>query len=390
MIIGVDATCWANGRGYGRFARELMHAMTRQAPDHTFVCFGDRRALEKWPDPPPNVRYVEVRLSESPTVAASADSSRSLTDMLRLTRAVSRERLDTFFSPSVYTYFPLPPRLPAVVTIHDTIPERFPQLTLPSARARFFWSLKVRVALAQSRMVLTVSDYSAASIAALLGVPRSKIRVCVEAPAAPYRPAGDEEIRAARKRLSLPDEAPWFAYVGGFNPHKRVDLILRAHAALAASERPAPHLVLVGDRGGDVFHAEGAKLDAIIRESATGPLVHWTGFLPDDELRPVLAGATALLLPSEAEGFGLPAVEAAACGSPVIATTESPLPDILAGGGIFVKPGDLAALTDAMRLLLVDANVRATMGRAALARASSLSWDKGAEQALAAIHDSVR
>lgn len=390
MIIGVDATCWANGRGYGRFARELMHAMTRQAPGDTFVCFGDRRALDTWPDPPPNVRFVEVGLSESPTVAASADSSRSLTDMLRLTRAVSRERLDTFFSPSVYTYFPLPPRLPAVVTIHDTIPERFPHLTLPSARARFFWSLKVRVALAQSRMVLTVSDYSAASIAQVLGVPRSKIRVCVEAPAAPYRPAGDDEIQAARTRLSLPDEAPWFAYVGGFNPHKRVDLILRAHAALAASRHPAPHLVLVGDRGGDVFHAEGAKLDAIIRESATGPLVHWTGFLPDEELRPVLAGATALLLPSEAEGFGLPAVEAAACGSPVIATTESPLPEILSGGGIFVKPGDLAALTDAMRLLLEDANLRATMARAALTRASSLSWDKGAEQALAAIRDSVR
>src|SRR5688572_28956655 len=112
MIIGVDATCWANGRGYGRFARELMRAMTRRAGHDRFVCFGDRRSLDAYPDPAPNVRLVEVVVDESPTVAASADSYRSLRDLLRLTRAVAGEKLDAFFSPSVYTYFPLPPRLP--------------------------------------------------------------------------------------------------------------------------------------------------------------------------------------------------------------------------------------------------------------------------------------
>ena len=175
MIIGVDATCWANGRGYGRFARELMRAMTRQAPGDEFVCFGDQRSFASYPDPEPNVRLVEVGLDESPTVAAAADSSRSLRDLLRLTRAVSREKLDGFFSPSVYTFFPLPPRLPAVVTIHDTIPERFPALTLPSARARLFWTLKVRFALSQARLVLTVSEYSARSIASVLRVPANRI-----------------------------------------------------------------------------------------------------------------------------------------------------------------------------------------------------------------------
>jgi hypothetical protein len=125
MIIGVDATCWANGRGYGRFARELMRAMTRRSPGDQFVCFGDRRSFEAYPDPAPNVRLIEVAVDESPTVAASADSHRALRDLLRLTRAVSRERLDAFFSPSVYTFFPLPPGLPAVVTIHDTIPSAF-------------------------------------------------------------------------------------------------------------------------------------------------------------------------------------------------------------------------------------------------------------------------
>jgi glycosyltransferase involved in cell wall biosynthesis len=387
MIIGIDATCWANGRGYGRFARELMRAMTRLAPDDQFVCFGDRRSFEAYPDPAPNVRLVAVAVDESPTVAASADSHRSLTDLLRLTRAVSREKLDAFFSPSVYTFFPLPPGLPAVVTIHDTIPERFPALTLPTRRARFFWSLKIRLALMQARVVLTVSEYSAKSIAQVLHVPRHRIRVTVEAPAAAYHPVGPDEVRAAARRAGLPDEAPWFIYVGGFNPHKRVDLILRAHAALVGVGPSPPHLLLVGSRSGDVFHKAVEQLDGIVRDAGTGQLVHWTGFVADEELRPLLAGATALLLPSEAEGFGLPAVEAAACGTPVIATVESPLPDLLTGGGIFVKPGDLAGLQDAMRRLLEDPALRATMGRRALEKAAALSWDRGADAAMAAIRE---
>ena len=384
MIIGIDATCWANGRGYGRFARELIRAMSRSSPDDQFVCFGDRRAFDAYSDPSPNVRPHEVRLDESPTVAASAESSRSLRDLLRLTRAVAATKLDVFLSPSVYTYFPLPPGLPAVVTIHDTIPEQFPALTLPSPRARLFWSLKVRFALMQARLVLTVSDYSADSIVRHLGVSRDRIRVCTEAPGAAYRPSSEEEIRAAARRIGLADDATWFVYVGGFNPHKRVDLILKAHAAIASTTTPAPRLLLVGTRTEDVFHGEGGRLDAIIAEAGTKDLIHWTGFLPDEQLVPVLGGATALLLPSESEGFGLPAVEAAACGTPVVATLESPLPDLLPGGGIFVKPGDLPALSDAMRRLL-DANVRRGTSQRALEGARKLSWDRAAEAAHAAL-----
>ena len=136
MRIGVDATCWANGRGYGRFARELMQAMSALAPNHEFVCFGDERAFAAFPNTPPNVTRVTVALSQSPTVAAAAAGNRSPIDMLRLTRSVWRARPQVFFSPSVYTYFPLPPGLPAVITIHDTIAERFPQLTLPNALSK--------------------------------------------------------------------------------------------------------------------------------------------------------------------------------------------------------------------------------------------------------------
>ena len=382
MRIGVDATCWANGRGYGRFARELTRALVALAPEHRFVCFGDRRAFDAFDLDAPNVERVVVAMDESPTIAAAADGARSPRDMLRLTRAVWRAAPDVFFSPSVYTYFPLPPGQRSVVTVHDTIAERFPALTLPNARARLFWRLKVGLAIRQARLVLTVSDFSARDIAAVLGVANTRIRVAVEAPADAYRPSESGETARAACDVGLPEGARWFTYVGGFNPHKRVDLIIRAHAALARQVQSPPHLLLVGTVSGDVFFGELERLRALVAECGTAALVHWVGFVPDDRLRHLHSGAVAALLPSECEGFGLPAVEAAACGTAVIATTESPLPQLLAGGGLFVAPGDEGALADAMRALHEDEPRRALLAATALERARRLTWHASARATL--------
>ena len=386
MRIGIDATCWANRRGYGRFARELMGPLARLAARDEIVCFGDAPSLAAWPGVLPNVRRVEVPLKESPSTAASSTSSRSPRDLLRLSAAVRRERPDVFFFPTVYTWFPLPAGVPGVVTIHDTIPERYPLLTLPTRSARLFWWLKVRMAIRQCRIVVTVSEHAARTIVEVLGVPRDRLRVTTEAAAPGYRPTTPAEHAVAAERAGIAPGVPWFAYVGGFNPHKRVDSILEAHARLARRLTPPPHLVLVGARS-DAFHGD-ARLEEIVDAAGTGPLVHWTGFLPDADLVPLLGGATALLLPSEAEGFGLPAVEAAACGTPVIATTESPLPELLAGAGIFVAPGDVDAITAAMAALL-DEPQRAAMSAMALERTSVMSWERSAEAVLSAIQDAA-
>ena len=388
MRIGVDATCWANARGYGRFTRELLTAMVAQAPDDEFVCFLDARADALFELRASNVTRVVVEQGVSPTEAAGADGSRSPWDILRLTRAVWRSKPDVFFSPSVYTFFPLPPGLRAVVTIHDAIAERFPELTMPSLRARLFWNAKVALAIRQSRIVLTVSDFAAAEITRMLGVPATRMRVALEAPAATYRPTeSPEEIASAAARAGLPTGKRWIVYVGGFNPHKHVDVLVRAHATLASRLTDAPHLLLVGSVDRDVFYGAQAAIHAAIRESGTAALIHWAGFVPDDELRHLLSGAVVLVLASAAEGFGLPAIEAAACGTPVIATTESPLPQLLAGGGIFVPPNDLAALEQALLTLLADEGRRREMGAVARRRAEALTWDAGARAALSALRE---
>ncbi len=388
MKIGVDGACLANGRGYGRFAREVLSAMIRLSPDDEFVLFVDQRAADR-PDLPP-ARLVVVAQTKSPTLAAAADDSRSPFDMLRFSRAVWREHPDVFFSPSVYTFFPLPLGLPAVVTVHDAIAERFPELTVPSWRARLFWNLKTRLALWQSPIILTVSEFASREIQEVHRLPASRIRVAVEAPAAEYRPSDSaRDIALASKAAGVPAGASWFVYVGGFNPHKHLDVIVRAHAAVVAGRSSPPHLVLVGTIDTDVFHGTRATVLAAIEAAGTGSLVHWPGFVPDAELRHLLSGAVALLMPSENEGFGLPAVEAAACGTAVIATTASPLPELLAGGGVFVAPRDQPALEAGMRLLLDQPDTRAAMGARAREQAARLNWTTAARAALGALREAA-
>jgi len=390
--IGVDATCWANHRGYGRFTRELCREMVRIAPDDEFVFFVDAKAAAVVDVEAPNMQLVVVDQGVSPTDAAAADGNRSPLDMLRLTRAVWREPLDVFFSPTVYSFFPLPPGTRAVSTVMDCIPDRYPHLTLPSRKARLFWKAKVKLAIAQSRLLLTLSNYSAREIEDVHGVPLGRIRVSAACPSEAFSPSAPEAIAAMAAKIGLPAGARWYTYVGGFNPHKNVDAIVRAHARVVReSQDPGdpPHLLLVGTIDGDVFHGDQARIRSEIEQQGTGDLVHWTGFLPDADLRHLHAGAIANVLPSQLEGLGLPAVEAAACGTPVVATTTSPLPELLEGGGFFVDPGDEQALFDGMRRLFAEPGLQRELGQIALRRAAEITWHRSALAALEALREAA-
>jgi alpha-1,3-rhamnosyl/mannosyltransferase len=211
-----------------------------------------------------------------------------------------------------------------------------------------------------------------------------------EAPADAYRPSeSPEAVRTVARRAGVPDGAQWFAYVGGFNPHKHVDVLVRAHAIVArALAGDPPHLVLVGATS-EAFHGAVETVREAVRVADTAALVHWAGYVADEDLRHLLSGALALVLPSECEGFGLPAVEAAACGTPVVATTQSPLPSLLAGGGTFVPPRDEHQLASAMRELASNEAERKAMGARARAAAGALTWDAAARNTLSALREAA-
>lgn len=382
LRIGIDGTCLGSGRGYGRFLRELLPPLLRQRGDHEYVLFVDAETAARVALPEMPVERLETGASQAD--AASARGARSPLDMLRMGRGVARARVDAFYFPSVYSWFPLPLGLPMAVAIHDTIPERHGKIVFPAWKNRALWWAKSRAARLQARTIITVSEYARRQIAETFAMPEERIFVTPEAPSPAFSPVADAHAQAARALAArgIPDE-PYFVYVGGFNPHKNVAGLVRAFAE--ASRDANVRLLLVGDYQGDVFHQDLASIRAEIERTGVAGRVHWTGFVPDAELRLLYAGALAVVLPAYEEGFGLPAVEAAACGAPCVATRESPLPEVLAGGGFFFDPHDAKQLTEGLRRALHAPDERARWAAAARECAAALSWDVTAR----ATHDAL-
>ncbi len=390
MRIGIDASTWSNTRGFGRFTRELVGAMLQQRSGHEFVLFFDH-------DAPPGLDATTVRVNagRSVTEAAVADGSRSAPDLLRFTLAAARARLDVMFYPAVYSWFPCPPRLPNVLTLHDAIAEHFPQMVFPQRRARLFWNLKVRLACMQASRYLTVSESARREIVAYMKLDPARIDLTTEGPKPGFGPlesaARTEAVRVGiRDQLELPCSSRYFCYVGGFAPHKNVVGLVNAFSRLDSVRHADVHLLLVGDRASQGFSSNIDVLDrAIAASKGLSGRVHFTGFVSDALLADIYATSIALVIPSFSEGFGLPAIEAMACGTPVVASTQGSLPEVVGTAGVLVDPSDVAQIAAAMDRLARDQRFADELSARALSRAALFNWHEAATLALAAIERCV-
>lgn len=381
LRVGVDATCWQNRRGYGRHARALLGALVRADRGGQYTFFVDHDPAPG--DFPDGADVRRVGASVPAAVAASADGRRSLADMRRMSRALSAAAVDVLLFPTVYTYVPVFTRAKKVLVIHDVIAERFPHLTLPRRTARLFWKAKVALGRRQADALVTVSEHSRRGLASHFGIDPTRIQVVSEAADPVFRRLDDPAPTLKLRDLGLDGPGRTVVYVGGFNPHKNLELLVTAFSRLAARPGFADvRLVLVGDDQKDVFHSYAGALRRQIEDLGIGKRVVFTGFLPDADLAVLLNRAAVLALPSLLEGFGLPAVEAAACGCPVVATTESPLPELLGDGGRFASPRNTAAWERELGDVLASLAVRADMRAAGLEAARRLTWDAAARQML--------
>jgi glycosyltransferase involved in cell wall biosynthesis len=176
-------------------------------------------------------------------------------------------------------------------------------------------------------------------------------------------------------------------YVGGFGPHKNLETLLDAFAALASQcQFAGAILIMVGEYENEVFHSSFQGISKRIQELGLSNRVVFTGYLPDSDLVNLLNLTTVLVLPSLMEGFGLPAVEAAACGCPVIATKASPLPSLLGEGALYIEPTDVQDLTGALARVLVSDDLRQRMREAGVAAARRLTWDTAADQLITVLN----
>jgi alpha-1,3-rhamnosyl/mannosyltransferase len=320
MQIGVDATCWQNKRGYGRHSRALLQALVRLDTANHYTFFMDSsQGNEQFPS---QVQVRTVSASKPTALAAAANGRRTLGDMWRMSRALSSRGFDLLLFPTVYSYVPVWSRAKKIVMIHDVIAEKYPHLTLPSRTAQLFWQAKVALGRRQADALVTVSDYSRQGIAEYYQLAPSQIFTVSEASDPIFRMLPTVELSPELRALGIEPDRRQVVYVGGFGPHKNLAMLVDAFAQVCAQPEFADlRLVLVGEYKREVFHSVFGAIEQQVAALGLTDRVIFTGYLSDEQLVILLNLATVLVLPSLIEGFGLPAVEAAACGCPVIATT---------------------------------------------------------------------
>ncbi len=289
-----------------------------------------------------------------------------------LTVELARLRLDVLHS----TDF-IPPWRGArrhVISVHDLTFLHYPQYLTPESRR--YYNGQIGWATSHADQILTDSESSRQDIISILGVAPDKITLHYPGVDARFRPLPAAELAAQRSALNLPDD--YFLFVGTFEPRKNIIGLLDAYALVRGQVHAAPPLILAGSRGWlyqeTLDHIQKRRLEdsVLLREN-----------LSNDALPALYGGASALIMPSFYEGFGLPALEAMACGTLPIVSNRSSLPEVVGDVGAMVDPEDPESIAQAMVRALDDPDWRETQRAAGPARAATFRWETAARIALA-------
>ncbi len=302
---------------------------------------------------------IEWRLESAPPY--------SVAELWRLARRARRDRAQLFHAP----HYVCPPVLacPAVVTIHDLIHLRFPDWR-GRPLAPLYARVMLRLAVWRAARVITVSASTRRDLERWLRARPERIRVIPNGVAPHFGPAADPvALQAGLGKLGL--AAPYLLFVGNPMPHKNLPRLLDAFARLPAE---LGALVVAGVRP-----AARPALDRAVETRALRARVTVLAPLPEALMPLLYQGASLLVIPSLWEGFGLPALEAMACGTPVVASDRGALPEVIGDAGVLVDPTNVDALREAMYNLAVHTPLRAALRAAGLVRARAFSWRHAAE-----------
>jgi glycosyltransferase involved in cell wall biosynthesis len=271
------------------------------------------------------------------------------------------------------------------VGVHDVIADELPHLTLPTRRSRTMWRLKESLAVRRATRVFTVSVASRAAVATRFGIPSSRLAVVPEAPDPVFHRRDPATRRAALAPLGLGD-GEYLLYAGGISPHKDVETLLEAFARLPDG---APPLVIAGDLDDDSYMSAGASIRGRIAQLGLHERVLLPGYVSDEALACLYGGALAVVNGSLAEGFGLPAVEAAACGAPLVLSDLAAHRETLDCAALFFEPGDRRDLQGALERALAEPELRRDLGRQAASRVERLTWDATAARLRTVLNEAV-
>jgi glycosyltransferase involved in cell wall biosynthesis len=366
--IGINALYLIPGKvgGTETYLRKLVHGLAQVDGDNEYLLYTNRENAGSFSLTAPNFREVRCPLR------ASFRPARLAWEQSVLPLQARRDRVDVLHSPG-YTA-PLVLGCAGVVTIHDMNYHFFPadwgRAALVAHR------LLIPLVARRTTRILTVSEASRQAIGTVLGVASSKIDVVHSGIDGNLVDTGPADERAVRERHGL--SGPFLLSVTASHPHKNLDGLLRIYDRAARDWPAAPALVIVGIKGRQQREIEEAQA------SRRGPgRVVLAGWVDDRSLSALYRGAAALVFPSKYEGFGFPVLEAMAAGLPVLSSNATSLPELVGDAGLLVDPADEEAMAKALRRLVDDGGLRASLIARGRQRAAAFTWRAAALGTLA-------
>ena len=372
MRIAIDAHSVGTGlAGNETYIANLIEALVELDKTNSYTLYVTKReATERYRARWPHVTLRRT-LPHSPLVRVP----------LTLVAELRRHPVDLLHVQ--YTAPPFAP-CPVVATIHDLSFEHLPETF--NRRSRLQLRLTVRRTARRAARVIVPSEHTRRDIIETYGVAPERVSLIPLAAAPHFAPVADESERArARRQYGIEDD--YILALGAIQPRKNLARLVRAYAGLrrARAQAKLPQLVIAGKKAW--LYEETLRA---INESGAQERIILTGYLPEADLPALYSGARCFVYPSIFEGFGLPPLEAMACGAPVIAGDRTSLPEVIGDAGLLVNPFDEEAIAQALARLLDDAELRASLRERGLERARRFSWRATAQLTLAAYEQTLR
>ncbi len=367
MGIYLDVSAAVHGRaGLGRYAESLVRALVAMGRDDLTVFYNH---AGQSPRTLPGLEFLPQR-----RIAAGYKPWR-LAVWLGHKTGLGFDRLVPGAQLFHATEHLLPPlhNVPSVFTVHDLIFHLFPQ----HHKRLNLWYLNTTMPMfcRKADAIIAVSCATRNDLIAHYGVSPEKISVIYEAAAPHFVPASEAEMERVRRRYGLPDH--YAMALGTIEPRKNLIRVIEALAKLRDAGHTIP-LVMVGSKGwlyDDFFRR--------LEELKLGDQVLWPGYVPDGDLPAVLSGAAVLVEASLYEGFGLPVLEAMACGTPVICSDSASLPEVAGPAARYVNPSDVTAIAEELKTVWSNRDLQKGMRTAGILQAARFSWERTATETLA-------
>ncbi len=379
MKIAINAWFWDNPSvGSGQYLKYLLPALL-EADETVEIHLISPKPFSPAPD---DIR-LQTHVVKTPFGNPAGNLAKVWFEQITFPRTCRKLGVDVAHVP--YFGSPLSPTVPTIVTIHDLIPMVLPEYR-GSLLVRLYTSL-VAAAAPQAKIVLADSEASKRDIVDRLNLPDKQVRVVYLAPAPHFQPAESwDQIEAIQEKYNLPET--FVLYLGGYDVRKNVSALIHAYTWVYATLGEQYPLVLAGKLPKDDsdFFPDPLK---IARKLGIEAAILTPGWIAEEDIPLLYAAATVFVYPSRYEGFGLPVLEAMACGTPVVTTNAASIPELAGPAAFQLDPTDTKHMAaPIIRLCTEEDSVYEMAGRG-LARADQFTWEKTASQTLQAYHDTL-